>query len=60
MKTFHEWLELAEARAPKGAPTSLNVWVMFKSLEKGGSSNMPLAVELGKFLVIGIITQLLR
>lgn len=36
MKTFIEWLELAEARAPKGAPTSLNVWVMFKSLEKGG------------------------
>lgn len=36
MKTFNEWLELAEARAPKGAPTSLNIWVMFKSLEKGG------------------------
>jgi hypothetical protein len=27
---------LAEARAPKGTPTSLNVWVMFNSLEKGG------------------------
>jgi hypothetical protein len=36
MKTFNEWLELAEARAPKGTPTSLNIWVMFKSLEKGG------------------------
>jgi hypothetical protein len=36
MKTFHEWLELYEARAPKGAPTSLNIWVMYNSLEKGG------------------------
>lgn len=36
MKTFLEWLELNEARAPKGVPTSLNVWVMYDSLEKGG------------------------
>jgi hypothetical protein len=37
MKTFYEMLTmLAEARAPKGTPTSLNVWVMFNSLEKGG------------------------
>jgi len=37
MKTFYEMLPiLAEARAPKGTPTSLNIWVMFKSLEKGG------------------------
>lgn len=37
MKSFHEMLSiLAEARAPKGTPTSLNIWVMFKSLEKGG------------------------
>ena len=37
MKTFYDMLQiLAEARAPKGAPTSLNVWAMFKSLEKGG------------------------
>jgi hypothetical protein len=37
MKTFCEMLTmLAEARTPKGTPTSLNIWVMFKSLEKGG------------------------
>jgi hypothetical protein len=35
MKTFYEWLEVNEARAPKGTPTSLNIWVMFNSLEKG-------------------------
>ena len=33
MKTFSTWLE---ARAPKGTPTSLNVWSMFDLLEKGG------------------------
>lgn len=33
MKKFSVWLE---ARAPKGAPTSLNIWAMFNSLEKGG------------------------
>jgi len=33
MDTFKNWLE---ARAPKGAPTSLNIWAMFDSLEKGG------------------------
>ena len=37
MKSFYEMLPiLAEARAPKGTPTGLNIWVMFKSLEKGG------------------------
>lgn len=37
MKNFYEMLSiLAEARTPKGTPTSLNVWVMFNSLEKGG------------------------
>ncbi len=36
MINFYGWLELAEARAPKGSPTSLNIWVMFDSLEKGG------------------------
>jgi hypothetical protein len=33
MKKFSTWLE---ARSPKGAPTSLNIWTMFDSLEKGG------------------------
>jgi hypothetical protein len=33
MDTFKNWLE---ARAPKGTPTSLNIWAMFDSLEKGG------------------------
>jgi hypothetical protein len=32
MDTFKVWLE---ARAAKGAPTSLNIWTMFDSLEKG-------------------------
>jgi len=33
MNKFGAWLE---ARAPKGTPTSLNIWTMFDSLEKGG------------------------
>jgi hypothetical protein len=36
MKTFYEMVEIiSEARAPKGTPTSLNIWAMFESLEKG-------------------------
>lgn len=33
MDTFKVWLE---ARAARGAPTSLNIWTMFDSLERGG------------------------
>ena len=33
---FHGRREYKEVKSVKGAPTSLNIWVMYNSLEKGG------------------------